>query len=163
MKLIDENYQGFDLDGEDTSNLSKYYFEYVVKPADFHLKMNNMWDMTCESVYWYTVMIGRDEVTLPSNVYIMLADVHSSSVDWVRVDEINGRTLTTALYYSDLKADKYSIEDVVVKHIDREKRPSVLPNTKNLLPVLVGDDRMILTSDKDSFVKTKKLNFTCLY
>ncbi len=161
MQLIDENYQPLDITTEE--GLRQYFFEYIVKPADFQLKLSNMWDMTEEDVHWYRLKIGKWEISLPSNVYMMLADVHSNSVDWVRVDEINGRTLTTALYYSDLKADKYSIEKISILSVDREKKPCILPNTKNLLPVYVDGGRMILCSDRDSFVKTKALNFTCLY
>lgn len=161
MKLINEHYQGFDI--SQTNNLLQYYFEYTVNPADFQLKINNIWDVVEDSVHWYTLSIGGHMVTLPANVYVMLADVHSNAVDWVRVDEINARPLTTALYYADLKPDKYSIETLNVVSVDEEDRTTILPNTKNLLPVLVGDDRMILCSDKDSFVKTKNMNFTCLY
>lgn len=162
MKLINENYEGLDLTKE--SNLLQHYFEYTVNPPDFQLKLKNIWDVTENSVDWYELQIGIHRVTLPSNIYLMLADVHSSNVDWVRVDEINQRPLTTALYFADLKADKYSIESIQVIGIDETKDcPSIIPNTKNLLPVLVGEDRMVLCSDKDSFVKTKNMNFTCLY
>ena len=160
MKLINEYYEGVDINQPE--NLVQYYFEYIVNPADFQLKMNNIWDVTTSDIYWYTLSIGGETVTLPSNIYIMLADVHSNAVDWVRVDEINARPLTTALYYANLKADKYSIEDIKVVGIE-ERGIMVYPNTKNLIPVLVGDNRMILCSDRDCFVKTKNMNFTCLY
>lgn len=162
MKLIDENYEGLDLTKE--SSLLQHYFEYTVNPADFQLKLKNIWDVTENEVDWFRLKIGHNETILPSNIYIMLADVHSSSVDWVRVDEINNRPMTTALYFADLKADKYSIEPIEVLGIAEDMNHcSIIPNTKNLLPVLVGDDRMVLCSDRDSFVKTKNMNFTCLY
>lgn len=161
MKLINEYYEGVDI--SQSEKLSLYFFEYVVNPADFHLRLSNVWDVTSGSIMWYRMLIGRHEVILPSNIYVMLADVHSNSVDWVQVSEINARNLTTALYYADLKADKYTIETIEVLSVEEADGTVAYPNTKNLLPVLVGEDRMILCSDRDSFVKTKNMNFTCLY
>ena len=161
MKLINEHYEGVDV--SQTEQLSHYFFEYVVNPADFQLRLSNVWDVTGGNILWYRLLIGKQEVTLPSNIYVMLADVHSNCVDWVQVSEINARNLTTALYYADLRADKYSIEPIKVVAVEETEGTVAYPNTKNLLPVLVGEDRMILCSDRDSFVKTKNMNFTCLY
>lgn len=161
MELIDDTYSGFNI--ENREKLLQYYFEYDVKAADFFLKLNNFWYTLDSEVHWYTLSIGGHLVRLPENIYIMLADVYGEHVDWVKVSELPGRDLTTALYFSKLYADQWTIEDISVVGIDDTPKPVSLPSTKNLLPVKAGDNRMIFVSEKDSYVKTKRMNFACLY
>lgn len=161
MELINENYEGYNV--EDREGLLQYYFEYDVRAADFFLKLNNYWYSLDDHVYWYSLDIGGHKVRLPENLHIMVADVYGEFVDWVKVGELPGRHFTTALYYSNLYADQWSIEDISIDSIDGEKKPVSLPNSKNLLPVKVGDNRMVFVSERDSYVKTKKMNFARLY
>lgn len=161
MKLIDENYQGFDI--EDNDLKLRHVFEYDVKEADFFLSLHHYWYTFEELVHWYTLDIGGHIVRLPSVMYIMLADVYSQDIDWIRVDELPGRTLTTALYYSHLPADQWSVEEINVIDADSEAKPLTLPHSKNLMPVLAGTNRMIFVAEKDCYVKTKRMNFACLY
>lgn len=161
MQLINEYYKGVDITNEE--NFPCYYFEYNVKEADFFLKLSNYWFKEDEPQYWYNLDIGGHKVTLPENSYIMLADVYGIYVDWVKVGELHGRELCTALYFSSLYADQWSIEEIRIDSVDEDKRPVNLPKTKNLMPVKVGRNRMVFISHNDCYVKTKKMNFSCLY
>lgn len=163
MELIGENYQGIPIETATKEDYWRYFFNYDVKEADFFLKRVYYWYCLDEDVLMYRLDIGGREVILPSVVYIMLADVYSKEVDWVRVDEVDGRDLTVPLYYDDLKPDQWSIEGINIIEIYQPEETIVLPSTKNLLPVKAGKRRMVFVSEKDAYVKTKKMNFAMLY
>lgn len=163
MELIGENYNGIQVENAGEDTLWNHFFTYDVKEADFFLNRHYYWYSIGDDALMYRLDVGGREVVLPSTVYIMLADVYSKEVDWVRIDEIDGRDLTVPLYYHDLKPDQWSIEGVTVKEIYKPDGTVSLPSTKNLIPVKAGNRRMIFVSEKDAYVKTKKMNFAILY
>lgn len=160
MRFINENYQPID---SAAIGFGDFHFEYSIPDTDFFLKKSFNFIKSETPVRWYTLDIGGFKVELPSSLYIMLADVYTNDVDWIRVEELIGRDLTTALYLNTLDASEWSVQPILVDGVSAEERNFMFPKTKNLIPVMVGDSRMVFVADKDYYIKTKKINFTCLY
>lgn len=152
MKLINQHYQALD------SSDDFLFFEYNIKEEDMFLVKKIFW-YDSEPVLWYTLMVGRRSIELPGHMYVMVADIASESVDWVRVDELMGRDFSTYTYKSELTPEKWSMEEMKVVMVDPEERSCRLPFSSNILPVMLGKDRAILISEKDCYKKTKNIAF----
>lgn len=157
MQLIDENEQPINLklDGDETRRVNRYYYEYDPKKNDiFLIKAGPMWYKT-PKIRWYTLTIGNKNVSLPEHFYVMVGDILTSEVDWVRVDETFHRELSTYVYNSDLTPSTWVQEEMTCIHIDSDLHEAQLPFTKNVLPVMLGDNKAILVSEKDMYTHTK--------
>lgn len=152
MKLINRNNMPLD------STEDFLFFEYDIKERDVFL-VNKIFWYDSEPVHWYTILIGRRAIELPGHMYIMVGDISSESVDWVRVDELMGREFSTYTYPSDLSPEKWDVQELKVVKIDPEEKPCRLPFSKNILPVMLGSDRAIFISEKDCYKKTKDIPF----
>lgn len=153
MRLINQEYKELD-----TSTGDFFFFEYNIKERDVFL-VNKLFWYDSDKVHWYTLAIGRRTVELPGHLFIMVADISSDSVDWIRVDELVGRDFSTFTFSNQLIPEKWDLQPIQVLRVHEEEKSCQLPFSKNILPVMLGDDRAVFVSENDCYKKTKDIPF----
>lgn len=163
MNLIDENYKPFDISIGGDVDLFRHYFEFDYRNMDMMLKRSHMWYHTAE-LTWYTLKIGKNTIELPEHMHLMVADYLNDEVDWIRVEELIDREMTTFVYTIDLEPDSWVQEEVRVTSVSLgNDRRCQLPFTSNAFPVALGDRHSVLISEKDIYVQTKTIDFPNFY
>ena len=162
MKLIDEHYRGRDVRNESTTPY-EHYFEYCTEEEDFFLRRRIFWKETEEPEQWLKIRIGgKREVSLPESMFLMVGDVYSPQCDWIRVSELLGRkNMSTFVYPITMTDGDWLVEEIEVVG---EAGFSITrtPDSKSLLPIALGSDKMIIVSEVDAFTKTKNIDMTSI-
>jgi len=146
MQLIGEDYTALPNSDEATEC---HHWEYNIKERDFFLCETSSWHRITGTAYH--IGIGKDTLIVPANYHVMIADVYGD-LDWIKVDEIVGRTFDAFLMTNTLEENAWQIETMEV--IDCvEDFIMVYPQTKNPVPVSVGTRFSILVSPADLYNK----------
>lgn len=152
MILIGEEHDGLP-DGPEAVDF--FHWEYVIKEKDFFLTWSSAWQKIRGAAY--ELCIGKESIVLPANYYLMIGDVYGE-LDWIKVDEIIGRQFEAFVMSNRFDQDAWQIESVqITDHHD--DYVSMFPQTRNPVPVLVGDRKAILVSPVDLYNKMSQYIF----
>lgn len=132
---------------KDTMNKSFFHFDMVAE--DYFLRRTPMWDEVRTEAY--LLQFENSQIWVPSNYYIMVADVYGQ-VDWICIDEAIGRPMDILILSEDFRSWKLKQLSV----IDHDERSNFLwPSTKAAVPVCGHKNEIILLSTYDQHKHTK--------
>lgn len=158
MKLIDENYEAFSCMGDCTDELlNKNFWEYSVKEQDFFLKSQPIW--TGANLPAYRVRIGKNTTILPESYYVTIGD-YDGGIDFIKMEEVVGREFEVIVFNKTLDADSWILEPLTIEGYEDNIQVNIpYKNTKNPLPVALGNRYAILVSNVDLYSKMGSFSF----
>lgn len=152
MNLINENYDPIP-NSDDAIN--HHFWEYDVKDKDFYLKYKPSWQSI--RTMGFEIMVDKGSTFIPSNFFVMIADV-TGGLDWIKVDEIVTRPFEALVLTSDFQQDTWQILPINVVNV--ETMEFAFPYSKNAIPIDIGYNKAIMTSQIDLYSKMSSYGFT---
>lgn len=124
-----------------------WYWIYDPETEDFHLKLCHLsYHLTTEA---YKISIGGKEVMIPSD-YNLAISSEEGDIDWIRPTEIVGRDFDALVITRTLTQGIFSMEAIKTVGFEPEYQ-YVLPFTKHILPIAIGDNKAILVAEADIY------------
>lgn len=125
--------------------LGGWLLEFSFEKDDYYLNYRMAWKQVSGILYHFR--IGNDELVIPSNFFVMIADVFGE-LDWIQSDELVSREADILLL--DEQQHNWTLRPA---EFVRESEGIIYwPTSKNLIPMLTGKN-VVVFSEKDVYTK----------
>lgn len=141
---------GSDLNWMSRDCLNSWVLEFSHEKNDYFLNYRMMWKEVIGEIYRFN--IGGNVVSIPSGFHMMIGDVYGS-IDWISADEVVSRKVDVVILDKEHKV--WTLKHP--KFISVDTGSVYWPNTKNIIPMVSGEN-VLIVADKDLYTKTQEIN-----